>query len=198
MKVRLYGKDLALLKRWEDILRPYGPEIVDTLTDEEGIVVADLATVGREVAAFLRRRGPGAKVRIVGLEGAPSVERAKSWLAAGLKGYGNAYMLPVHLRSCVQTVAEGGVWVYPEFVTEMVRTLSGEAVSQGESPLPENLTAREREIARLALEGASNREIAEKLGITERTVKAHLGKVYEKAQVANRLELALRYKKAHA
>ena len=54
------------------------------------------------------------------------------------------------------------------------------------------LTEREREVAQLAAIGDSNLTIADALGITERTVKAHLKAVFEKLQVADRLQLALR------
>ena len=54
------------------------------------------------------------------------------------------------------------------------------------------LTQREVEIATLAAHGASNLSIASQCGITERTVKAHLSAVFEKLNVTDRLQLALR------
>ena len=58
--------------------------------------------------------------------------------------------------------------------------------------LLESLSAREREVVHLASRGLVNKLIARELGITERTVKAHLKAVFEKLQVADRLQLALR------
>ena len=54
------------------------------------------------------------------------------------------------------------------------------------------LTEREREVAQLAAVGDSNLSIALALGITERTVKAHLKAVFEKLDLSDRLQLALR------
>jgi DNA-binding CsgD family transcriptional regulator len=51
------------------------------------------------------------------------------------------------------------------------------------------LTRREREVARLAAQGHTAREIAEHLSITERTVEGHLSNVYAKLDVASKLEL---------
>jgi two-component system NarL family response regulator len=53
------------------------------------------------------------------------------------------------------------------------------------------LTHREREIAALVAHGGSNKQIARRLAITERTVKAHLTEVFRKLGVADRLRLAL-------
>jgi DNA-binding NarL/FixJ family response regulator len=54
------------------------------------------------------------------------------------------------------------------------------------------LTARERQVLELILMAHSNREIARQLGIEERTVKAHVGRLMRKAGVDNRIELSMR------
>jgi len=53
------------------------------------------------------------------------------------------------------------------------------------------LTKRELEVARTVAGGSSNKEVARQLGITERTVKAHVGAVFQKLKVRDRLHLAL-------
>jgi DNA-binding NarL/FixJ family response regulator len=59
------------------------------------------------------------------------------------------------------------------------------------------LTQREREVAVLAANGASNQAIATDCGISERTVKAHLTAVFEKLNLTDRLQLALRVHGIH-
>ena len=54
-----------------------------------------------------------------------------------------------------------------------------------------SLTNRERDIVRVVLEGASNRVIADRLGLREQTVKNHLSSIFSKLGVSSRLELAL-------
>jgi DNA-binding NarL/FixJ family response regulator len=96
----------------------------------------------------------------------------------------------------VETVRSGNIWVYPEFVYAMVRKLTeSETEKKGVPRLPDILTPREKELTEKILEGLSNREIAETLGISERTVKAHLGSVYAKLRVSNRLELAMKLRR---
>jgi DNA-binding CsgD family transcriptional regulator len=55
---------------------------------------------------------------------------------------------------------------------------------------PDSLTASERRVAQLAVEGKSNREIAESLFVTLKTVEKHLGNAYMKLQISGRGELA--------
>jgi DNA-binding NarL/FixJ family response regulator len=55
----------------------------------------------------------------------------------------------------------------------------------------ERLTAREQEAAILLAQGASNKEIARRMEITERTVKAHVGAMLEKLGARDRLQLSL-------
>ena len=68
---------------------------------------------------------------------------------------------------------------------------TGETVRKrpGDSDLGSELTAREAQIARLAADGLSNREIGEQLFISHRTAGYHLGKVFSKLDVANRAQL---------
>jgi DNA-binding CsgD family transcriptional regulator len=68
---------------------------------------------------------------------------------------------------------------------------TGETVRKrpGNGDLGSDLTAREAQIARLAADGLSNREIGEQLFISHRTVGYHLGKVFSKLDVANRAQL---------
>ena len=58
-----------------------------------------------------------------------------------------------------------------------------------------SLTSRESEILELVAEGLRNKEIAESLGITKRTVDYHIGNILSKLEVKSRLEVILKYKK---
>ena len=60
------------------------------------------------------------------------------------------------------------------------------------------LTKRRRQVAKLACRGLSNREIAEKLGLIEGTVKVHLHAVYEKLNIHSRTKLAISLMKTHS
>ena len=73
-------------------------------------------------------------------------------------------------------------------------TIAASAVARGPSrpgPPDAGLTRRERELVALVAAGASNKEIAERLSIAERTVKAHLTSIFRKLGVSSRLHLAV-------
>jgi DNA-binding NarL/FixJ family response regulator len=91
-------------------------------------------------------------------------------------------------------VLQGGLWIGESL---MQRLLQGTARIPMPAPVgaPSDwaalLTEREREVALAVAEGASNKEVARRLSITERTVKAHAGAIFEKLGVRDRLQLSL-------
>ncbi|HEU5481947.1 MAG TPA: response regulator transcription factor [Sphingomicrobium sp.] len=91
---------------------------------------------------------------------------------------------PALLLDCLDSVALGEEWIDPQ-LQQRVKP----AEKSQRSGL---LSPRERELVRLVRQGLRNRDIAEKLGITEGTVKVYLHSIFEKTGVANRTELAIR------
>jgi len=92
---------------------------------------------------------------------------------------------PALLLECMDQVLNGKTWVDPEIVD---RT---KAAKQRVSSLPP-LTPRERELVELVRQGLRNRDIAQRLGVTEGTVKVYLHSIFDKVGVGSRTELAIR------
>lgn len=90
----------------------------------------------------------------------------------------------------------GGLWVGPELLARVIRAAVPAARADADAlaagALLAALSAREREVAEAVAEGLTNKVVAARLGITERTVKAHLATVFDKLGVRDRLQLALR------
>jgi len=98
-------------------------------------------------------------------------------------------MAPRMLMECVRKVHAGEKWLEQQSVTRAI-----ERMQKRESEidrLTRLLTPRELEIVRLASEGLRNKEIGERLSITEGTVKIHLHNIYEKLGVTGRSQLIL-------
>ncbi len=122
----------------------------------------------------------------------PDEREAIRALDAGARAYCHAYATPELYREVALVVGHGGLWVGPELMAKVIGAARRALPAAGAARIPSSLSARESEVARAVSEGLSNKEIADRLGITERTVKAHLGMVFEKLGVRDRLQLVLR------
>ena len=92
---------------------------------------------------------------------------------------------PAYLLDCLDSVREGRLWVDPE-LAKRTRQLATSAKGGLQ------LAPRERQLIGFVRKGFRNREIAEQLGVTEGTVKAYLHAIFEKLNISNRTELAIR------
>ncbi|AXS79269.1 response regulator transcription factor [Dechloromonas sp. HYN0024] len=117
-------------------------------------------------------------------------------LALGASGCCNTHAAPEVLRQVALVVENGGLWVGQTLLRRLVgsasRVLASRADSHKEGEWLSLLSDREAQVARHVAGGASNREIANQLSITERTVKAHLSAIFEKLGLRDRLQLSLR------
>jgi DNA-binding NarL/FixJ family response regulator len=135
-------------------------------------------------------------LRLVVLSDQPTDEEALAAFSAGARGYCNTHATAQLLRQVAAVVLQGGLWIGESLMQRLVSATSRlQAADSTVSPPDESwsngLTDREKEVARTLARGASNKEIARSLDITERTVKAHVGAVLEKLQVRDRLQLSL-------
>jgi DNA-binding NarL/FixJ family response regulator len=96
----------------------------------------------------------------------------------------HAQMHPAQVVSAVEVVQRGEL--------AAPRQLLGYFFSQNENPKLGDLTARQREILEMVVEGLSNAQIARRLYLSESTIKQHLGAVYKELGVSNRTQAAKR------
>jgi DNA-binding NarL/FixJ family response regulator len=94
------------------------------------------------------------------------------------------------LLKSIRKVYDGEIWLDNRMTAEVIDAFkkSSESGQRREKPL---LSDREKEIVQLVAQGFRNREIGEKLFISEQTVKNHLHNIFDKLGVSDRLELAL-------
>jgi DNA-binding NarL/FixJ family response regulator len=88
------------------------------------------------------------------------------------------------LMDAIGSVAKGDVWMPPALEKQLTARPGGRAQDEA-------LTAREREVVRYVALGLRNAEVAEKLSISEVTVKSHLNKVFQKLRLRGRTALAV-------
>ena len=133
----------------------------------------------------------------------PKFSEGKHLLALGVKGYANSHMRKTHFEDAFETILNGKIWLYPEFIQAMIGELTGSYINNESETLEKKsdlseLSSREKEIANLIYQGLTNNEISEQTGITLRTVKAHTTSIYSKLNVKDRIGLVLLMKQLHA
>ncbi|HEX7485490.1 MAG TPA: response regulator transcription factor [Vicinamibacterales bacterium] len=96
------------------------------------------------------------------------------------------------LYQCLHAVMDGEYWIDHERVQDIVQHMyeSERAADQSSAPAG-RLTRRELQIVTTIVEGASNKDISRRFGLSEQTVKNHVSHIFDKVGVSNRLELAL-------
>jgi len=110
-------------------------------------------------------------------------------LRAGADGYLLKDVVPEDLAKAIVTVAGGGSLLAPLVLRKVVDQFAHPPPKEGK--LRDRLTPRELEVLRPLALGLSNREIAEQLCITEKTVKSHVGSILSKLQVGDRRQAML-------
>lgn len=141
----------------------------------------------------LHQRHPQAAVVV--LSAVPIDGEGMRALDAGARGYVHRLAVPSVLREVEQVVCHGGLWAGPELVQRLLSATREllQRSPQAARPVVDLsvLSEREAQVARAVAAGKSNREVAEQLFISERTVKAHLGSIFEKLGARDRVQLAL-------
>ena len=135
------------------------------------------------VEATRRIVAAGSKARIVVLTSFSDRDRIIDALDAGAIGYLLKDAEPDDLLRGVRAAARGDWPIDPRAARLL---LSG-----GDAPKGPSISAREREVLVLIAEGLPNKQIARRLGISERTVKAHLTRIYEQLGVRDRTQAAM-------
>ena len=142
-----------------------------------------------EWASFLKDD----RIKAIAGSSDPTEDEAIDLLDCGFMGYCHAYSDLKTLRQVNDVVQSGSVWIGKKLMQRLIKRVNTANVKANTTTVDwsNGLTPREIQIAVLAANGASNLAIAEQCAITERTVKAHLGTVFQKLNVTDRLQLAL-------
>lgn len=114
---------------------------------------------------------------------------AQAWLNIGATGCILETTSVEELLNAIRQVARGETFLPPSLAKQVMASLAAHAEPREQPTEP--LTDREREVLQLLARGLSNKDIAQKLYLSVRTVEGHLANIYGKLQVKSRTEAAL-------
>ncbi|MEX0614640.1 MAG: response regulator transcription factor [Methylophaga sp.] len=143
-----------------------------------------------EVMTALKAAAPNSRILIVGPEQPVSVQIAA--LKQGARGYFNEDLPLEKLCVAIHLILQGEVWVERHLISELIDEMNhAPKIDDAHRKAADSLSPKEREVATLVSHGATNKMIARKMNITERTVKAHLTTIFQKMNLPDRLSLAI-------
>src|SRR5512132_1732056 len=153
------------------------------------VLVLDLRMPSQSGLDVLRAlAGKHERCRRVLLTAAIRDEEVMEAVKLGVMGLVLKESSPEVLLECVRAVHQGKQWIERDTVTRALHSVIARDAADRSS---DALTPREVEIVRMVAQGLRNKAIAERLSISEGTVKVHLHNIYEKLGVDGRLELVL-------
>ena len=162
------------------------------------VLLLDLALLPPEGIGSIftiQRLSPSTKIILLssGFEVKEAIRAVKS----GARGVCHKDIEPSMLKKAIEVVQKGEVWMGRKLVSHLLSEIVSLTESRQRDPpnlsevCLDYLTPREFQIAQMVGNGAHNKEIAQRLNICERTVKAHLTAIFNKLQIPDRLRLGL-------
>ena len=134
----------------------------------------------------VQTRSPQTRVILI-FERPPSDETIITDVKTGVRGYIHITDAPAIVAKAIRAVHDGEIWVERRlFEMALSKPMLLPETLLSNIPGLQPLTGREMEVLTMVLQGATNREIADRSSISERTVKTHLYRVYKKLKVKSR------------
>lgn len=166
-----------------DIARILGRGLCDVL-------IVDLNMPGDVFGAIAALRDMAPSSRVVVFTASTDTDHAVKALSAGAAGYVLKGSSAAELLEAVEAALRGEVYITPAFAAKVIGALNSKAAEK-QALLSTKLSVREEQIVRLLLCGKQNREIAQTLDLSEKTVKSYMTNLMAKLRARNRLEVVI-------
>lgn len=144
------------------------------------------------IAAAAEIRAVSPKTKIVMFTSHKSEQDIFSALAAGANGYCVKDTTDARLLNAIESVYAGDFWLDSTIAAKVVRALPMPTPPNQAAGAGDTLSERELQVLNLIVDGLSNQQIAQKLYITQDTVKTHIKRILEKLSASDRTQAAVK------
>jgi len=198
----LFRAGLRLILSEEEIVEIVGEaangvQAIDIITDlKPDVVLLDLAISemdGIQILTAIKQTSPETKALMFNAAVTVDEEMIFKSLKLGAKGYLSKNLASCNLIKAIKAVQRGEMWIERKLMSKFFATEQRNVLSMEDQAKKTNtgLTAREQEVLSVLTKGLTNKEIAEILCISEKTVKTHLNSIFRKLNVTRRLQAIL-------
>lgn len=153
------------------------------------IVVTDLNMPGRVLDAVGASLAASPATRFIAFTASSCIDTALAALERGIHGYVLKGASVGELRNAIDMVLHGDTYVTPSIASKLMERLRKPSRPKG--VLSVSFTPREDAVLRLLMKGCTNKEIADALSISDKTVKHYMTVLIQKLQVRNRVEVVI-------
>jgi len=166
------------------------PLVLKALEDDVVLMTRNRGAAFYSAMSALKTVRPSVRIIVTGPDG--NDEDILRAIAAGAKGYVADDASAAIFKQAIRAVHSGSVWaprrVLATFIERVTASTTARHVKSQDGPL---VSFRQRQVLGFLAVGSSNREIAKELGLTERTVKAHVAELLRKIGAPNRIALSV-------
>ena len=182
-KENSFFKELTVIKSLENIKK-------DIESNSSLVVLHHLNDFENDIDLFSNLIKEYQNIYLIALSNTPTNLEGCKLLRVGYKSYLHSLSNYQILKSAVESVVTGNIYLYPELMQFLVAQVGTTQENKKDKNL-DILTPKEIEVLNLVAKGYSNSKISKELDIAEVTVKKHIGSMFQKLDVKDRLSLAL-------
>ena len=182
-KENSFFKELTVIKSLENIKK-------DIESNSSLVVLHHLNDFENDIDLFSNLLKEYKNIYLIALSNTPTNLEGCKLLSTGYKSYLHSLSNYQILKSAVESVVTGNIYLYPELMQFLVAQVGTTQENKKDKNL-DILTPKEIEVLNLVAKGYSNSKISKELDIAEVTVKKHIGSMFQKLDVKDRLSLAL-------
>ena len=182
-KENSFFKELTVIKSLENIKK-------DIESNSSLVVLHHLNDFENDIDLFSNLLKEYKNIYLIALSNTPTNLEGCKLLRTGYKSYLHSLSNYQILKSALESVVTGNIYLYPELMQFLVSQVGTIQDNKNNKNL-DILTPKEMEVLNLVAKGYSNSKISKELDIAEVTVKKHIGSMFKKFDVKDRLSLAL-------